>query len=210
MAKQLGFYFDSSICVNCKVCQVACQDKNDLPPHLRWRRVLQYGGGDWLPHPSRPGLFIPNQVFSYAVSISCNHCEKPACVEVCPTGAMTKRSDGIVFVDQNNCIGCRYCEWACPYSAPQYNDIEGVMSKCNFCMDLIDKGEKPACVSACVMRALDFGDIEELRARYGNLAAIEPLPDASITSPALVITPHRHAQASGSGTGRVLNLPEEL
>jgi anaerobic dimethyl sulfoxide reductase subunit B (iron-sulfur subunit) len=138
------------------------------------------------------------------------HCEKPACVHACPTGAMTKREDGIVFVDQKLCIGCRYCEWACPYGAPQFIEEQGVMSKCNLCMDLIDEGGKPACVEACVMRALDFGDIEELRAKYGDLAAIEPLPDASITQPAMVITPHKHAQASGNGTGRILNLAEEL
>jgi anaerobic dimethyl sulfoxide reductase subunit B (iron-sulfur subunit) len=210
MAKQLGFYFDSSACVNCKVCQIACQDKNNLPPHLRWRRVLTYGGGGWMPHPSQPGMYVANNIFSYAVSLSCMHCERPACVENCPTGAISKRDDGIVYIDQDKCIGCRYCEWACPYGAPQFIEERGVMSKCNFCMDLLDQGGRPACVDACVMRALDFGEIDELRAKYGDMAAIEPLPDASLTQPAVVITPHKHAQKSGTGTGRILNLQEEL
>jgi anaerobic dimethyl sulfoxide reductase subunit B (iron-sulfur subunit) len=122
---------------------------------------------------------------------------------------MTKRADGIVLVNEDQCIGCRYCEWACPYGAPQFNDKKGVMSKCNFCEDLLAKGENPACVDSCVMRALHFGELEELRAKYGTANAIEPLPDASLTSPALVLTPHRHAQISGKGTGKILD-PEEM
>jgi anaerobic dimethyl sulfoxide reductase subunit B (iron-sulfur subunit) len=87
---------------------------------------------------------------------------------------------------------------------------KGVMTKCNFCEDMIAKGENPACVDACVMRAIKFGELSELRAQYGNVNALEPLPDAKITQPAVVITPHKHAQTRGNGTGRILNLPEEL
>jgi anaerobic dimethyl sulfoxide reductase subunit B (iron-sulfur subunit) len=207
MAKQYAFYFDGSACAGCKACQASCKDKSNLPVGVIWRRVLHYGGGGWV---QKDGFWVPNNVFAYSVSISCNHCEKPACVEVCPTGAMTKRSDGIVYVEQTKCIGCRYCEWACPYSAPQYHEEKGVMSKCDFCKDMIDQGQNPVCVDACTMRCLHFGELEELRAKYGTLAAVEPLPDASITRPSLVITPHKHAQATGKGTGRILNLPEEI
>jgi len=84
------------------------------------------------------------------------------------------------------------------------------MTKCTFCEDLLAKGENPACVDACVMRCLDYGELEELRQKYGALAAIEPLPTAEITQPSLVITPHKHAQLSGQGTGRILNLAEEV
>jgi anaerobic dimethyl sulfoxide reductase subunit B (iron-sulfur subunit) len=138
------------------------------------------------------------------------HCQNPACVQACPTGAMSKDENGIVSVNQDQCVGCRYCEWACPYGAPQFIEELGVMSKCNFCKDLVSQGEKPACVAACVMRALDFGEIDELRAKHGSQASIEPLPDSALTRPSVVITPHKHAQASGTGTGRILNLPEEL
>jgi anaerobic dimethyl sulfoxide reductase subunit B len=207
MAKQLAFYFDAKICTACKVCQVACQDKNNLPAEIRWRRVLQYGGGSWI---SQDGFFVPNNVTAYSMSFACMHCEKPACMEVCPTAAITKRQDGVVLIDQTKCIGCRYCQWACPYGAPQFRADLGVMTKCTFCEDLLAQGQNPACVDACVMRALDFGDLEELRQKYGNVNAIEPLPTADITKPALVITPHKHAQMSGKGTGRVLNLPEEV
>jgi anaerobic dimethyl sulfoxide reductase subunit B len=207
MAKQKAFYFDSSACIGCKVCQVACQDKNNLPAGLLWRRVFSYGGGSWV---QQGETMLPNDIFVYSVSTSCQHCEKPACLEVCPAAAISKRDDGIVLIDANKCIGCRYCQWACPYGAPQFNDEIKAMTKCNFCYDLQDQGLNPACVDACVMRCLDFGDLDELRQKYGDLAAIEPLPTSSITNPSLVITPHKHAELSGQGTGKILNLPEEV
>ncbi len=210
MAKQLAFYFNADTCTACKVCQIACQDKNNLPAEIRWRRVLQYGGGSWVPDPNHKTMLIPNNVFAYAVSTACMHCEKALCAEVCPAAAITKRDDGVVLIDQDKCIGCRYCEWACPYGAPQFDETAGVMTKCTFCEDLLAQGEQPACVAACVMRALDFGELDELRAKYGVVNAIEPLPEAEISQPALVLTPHRHAQVSGTGTGRILNLPEEV
>ena len=83
------------------------------------------------------------------------------------------------------------------------------MTKCNFCEDLLAEGETPYCVAACVMRALDYGELSELQAKYGNVDAIEPLPAADLTDPALVITPHRHAQISGEGTGEIIATAEE-
>jgi anaerobic dimethyl sulfoxide reductase subunit B len=203
MAKQYGFYFDSSSCMGCKACQVACKDKNDLPVGMNWRRVLQYGNGGWVPQGK---FYVPTSTFVYSLSMACNHCENPACVNVCPTTAMSKRADGIVLVNQDLCIGCRYCEWACPYSAPQFNEAKGVMTKCNFCEDLLAQGQNPACVDACPMRAIEFGEITELRAKHGTMSEIEPLPAASVTKPNLVVTPHRHAQLSGKGTGKILDL----
>ncbi len=206
MAKQLAFYFDASACMGCKTCQVACKDKNNLSLGVNWRRVHQYGGGTWVP---QGNFTVPNNTFVYSVSVACNHCEKPICVEVCPTQAMHKREDGVVLIDADKCIGCRYCEWACPYSAPQFNETVGKMTKCNFCEDLLAKGENPACVDACPMRALNYGDIGELRSKLGTVSAIEPLPEANLTFPSLVITPNRHSQASGKGTGKILDLVEE-
>jgi anaerobic dimethyl sulfoxide reductase subunit B len=83
------------------------------------------GGGWW-----REGDAWLNDVVAYNISMACNHCERAACVEVCPTGAMHDRGDGIVLVDAARCIGCRYCEWACPYGAPQYDAAAGCMTKC--------------------------------------------------------------------------------
>lgn len=207
MANQLAFYFNASACTGCKACQAACKDKNNSPLGVIWRRVYHYGGGNWM---QKDGFWTPNGVFAYSVSMACNHCEKPTCMEVCPAGAISKRSDGVVTINAELCIGCRYCEWACPYGAPQFDEQAGYMTKCNFCNDLLDQGQNPACVDACTMRCLEFGDLAELRAKYGDLNAIEPLPDSGFTQPALVITPHKNAQLSGSGIGRITNLPEEV
>jgi anaerobic dimethyl sulfoxide reductase subunit B (iron-sulfur subunit) len=209
MAKQLAFYLNTSACNGCKVCAIACKSKNALPVGINWRRVTDYGGGSWVQHPSSPSLVLPNNVFAYSVSIACQHCENPLCVDVCPAAAMYKRDDGVVLIDADKCIGCRYCEWACPYGAPQFDAEAGVMTKCTFCEDLLAQGQAPACVDACVMRALEFGELDQLRAKYGTVNAFEPLPPGEITEPALVLTPHRHAQAVGMGTGQVLGLPEE-
>jgi len=210
MAKQLAFYFDASACGNCKACQIACQDKNDLPAHLRWRRVLQYGGGDWMLSSQQKDMMVPANVFAYSVSASCMHCEDPLCMKCCPVKAIVKRDNGVVVIEEDACIGCRYCEWACPYGATHFDEEANVMTKCNFCEDLLAKGENPACVDACVMRCLDYGELDDLRAKYGKLNAIEPLPPSDITNPALVVTPHKHSQMSGNGTGAIMNLEEEL
>jgi anaerobic dimethyl sulfoxide reductase subunit B (iron-sulfur subunit) len=207
MAKQLGFYIDQNYCTGCKACQTACKDKNDLPVGVTWRRVVEYTGGAWTTD-TDAGTFEPN-VFTYYTSISCNHCDDPICVKVCPTQAMHKGDDGIVSVDASKCVGCRYCEWACPYGAPQFNPESGVMTKCNFCSDYLAEGKDPACVAACPSRVLKFGEVAELRAQYGDTANIEPLPDPSLTKPNLVITPHRQAQTTGAGTGHIAN-PEEI
>jgi anaerobic dimethyl sulfoxide reductase subunit B (iron-sulfur subunit) len=207
MANQKAFYFDATGCVDCKACQIACKDRSSLPVGVMWRRVFQYEGGSWV---WQDGVRTPSNVFAYSVSSACNHCQNPVCLQACPAQAISKRDDGIVLIDQDKCIGCRYCEWVCPYGAPQFNEEIGKMTKCDFCYDLQDAGQNPACVDACVMRVLHFGELDELRARFGSEADIEPLPSASITQPALVIKPHKHAEQSGTGTGRIVNLPEEL
>lgn len=205
MGKQLAFYIDTSMCIACKTCAIACKDKSNLPVGINWRRVHQYGGGSWIPHAMRPDLVVANNVFAYSMSVSCMHCENPACVASCPTQAMTKRADGVVLVNQDQCVGCRYCEWACPYGAPQFDQAKGVITKCNFCEDLLAQRQNPACVDACVMRAIDFGELSDLRAKYGNLMDVEPLPASWMTHPSVVITPHKHAQTSGQGTGKILD-----
>jgi anaerobic dimethyl sulfoxide reductase subunit B (iron-sulfur subunit) len=209
MTEQLGFYFDASACNGCKACVIACKSENALPVGVNYRKVIQYGGGNWLPHPEDKTIMVPTGLFVYSLSAACMHCEDPLCVENCPAKALTKRDkDGVVVVDSDICIGCRYCEWCCPYGAPQFDDESGSMVKCDFCVDLLDAGQEPFCTSACVMRALEFGPMDELRAKYGGVSAIEPMPSSDITGPCIVITPHRDSQLSGNGTGRILEMEE--
>jgi anaerobic dimethyl sulfoxide reductase subunit B len=203
MAKQLGFYVNLANCTGCKACEIACKDRKDLPVGVRWRRVYEYGGGEWVQDGDQ---MVPKGVFSYFVSTACMHCAKPICMEVCPSSAMQKRDDGIVVINTEQCIGCRYCSWACPYGAPQFNEEAGVMTKCDMCVELQAKGENPACVDACPYRALEYGEISDLRAKYGNLIDPAPMPDPSLTGPSIVYTPHKDTRTTGTGGGQVLNI----
>jgi anaerobic dimethyl sulfoxide reductase subunit B len=191
-----AFTFDASACTGCKTCQVACKDQNGLPLGMLWRRVYEVSGGTW----DRRGAAWTNTVFAYNMSIACNHCEDPACVAACPTGACTVRDDGIVWIDEGRCAGCEYCAWACPYSVPQYARDTGRMTKCDFCRDLVDEGLPPACVSSCPMRALGITEVAHDRPlpSGGPRALWEapasehpyPLPPFSRTRPQLALTPH--------------------
>ncbi len=173
---------------------VACKDKNDLASDRAFRRVYEVRGGGFQPD----GVAWSHNVFAYTLSLSCHHCSDPICVTNCPTTAMTKRAeDGVVVVDTSKCIGCGYCAWSCPYSAPQMNTASGQMSKCDFCIDLLAKGEDPVCVATCPLEAIKYGDINDLRKEYGTLADVLGLPDSKLTKPNLVIKAHQGAQKRG-------------
>ncbi|HAY7096746.1 TPA: DMSO reductase like molybdoenzyme iron-sulfur subunit YnfG, partial [Shigella sonnei] len=120
--------------------------------------------------------------------------DDPACTKVCPSGAMHKREDGFVVVDEDVCIGCRYCHMACPYGAPQYNAEKGHMTKCDGCYSRVAEGKQPICIESCPLRALEFGPIEELRQKHGTLAAVAPLPRAHFTKPNIVIKPNANSR----------------
>lgn len=178
MAK-MGFYFDMSSCIGCKTCQIACKDKNDLRIGMFFRHVHHYEVGQY-PH-----------MGTFNRSATCNHCESPACVAACPNGSMhILEEDGTVQHDYSKCIGCKYCVEACPYGVPMYDSELGQAVKCNACIELRGNGEQPACVSACPMRALEFGPIDALEARHPD--AVRPLPilpEPSITRPCTIINP---------------------
>ena len=179
---QKGFYLDMKTCIGCKTCQIACNDKNNLEVGTLFRKVYEFEGGSY-PKP-----------WAYTFSLSCNHCAKPKCVENCPTGALAKRADGIVTHDKAKCIGCKLCTWSCPYGAPKYIEKQGKVGKCNMCADLVDQGQNPACVDACLMRALEFGELDDLRKKYGTVADVNGLPDSQSTQPSLVLNPTNEAR----------------
>lgn len=192
---QLGFYINQSLCSGCKACTVACKDKNELDVGLNFRRVYTHEEGAYL---QQPGGGVVSNIKAYYFSISCNHCANPACVETCPTGAIKKRSeDGVVTINQDICAGTQLCIKACPYGSPQYNKKVFKSNKCDFCIDLQEKGEDPVCVATCPMRAIEFGPIDELRKKYGKTDQINGMPNPSITKPNIVITPHRDAVLKG-------------
>jgi len=147
--KQHGFHFTADNCIACHACEAACSEKNDNPAHLAFRSVGYVEGGTY------PAYQRMN------ISMACNHCDNPVCLKGCPTRAYTKFAEyGAVLQDPDICFGCGYCTWVCPYNAPQLDPVKGQVSKCNMCVDRLEVGLKPACVSACLGGALEFGVIE--------------------------------------------------
>lgn len=182
---QYGFYIDLVKCTGCKTCVIACKDAHSLPVGTNYRKVIEFVEGDWKKDAS--GAWVQD-VRGYYVPIACNECADPACVKVCPTKAHFKReSDGLVLIDEKKCIGCGACAQACPYGAPVLDETAHKMHKCGACADRLAQGLLPICVEACPQRAIEFGEISELRKKYGENADIAPLPSSNTTKPSLVI-----------------------
>jgi len=139
-----GFLLDLHRCVGCGECVLACRIENGRAATAAWRRVLPL---NLRRHPRGPTYFL---------SVACHHCEEPACLKGCPSEAYEKRPDGIVIHHADLCLGCRYCEMTCPFGTPQYDEGQGVVSKCHLCAHRVDAGRLPACVAACPTEALRF------------------------------------------------------
>ncbi len=171
--KQHGFFFTADNCIGCHACEAACSEKNDLPDHIAFRSVGYVESGSY---PSYNRMNI---------SMACNHCDDPVCLKGCPTRAYTKFAEyGAVLQDPDICFGCGYCTWVCPYNAPQLDPVKGSVSKCNMCVDRLEVGLKPACVSACLGNALDFGVIENTpENREQSNTTIPGFPNPEITQP---------------------------
>jgi Fe-S-cluster-containing dehydrogenase component len=179
--KKLGLVIDLDTCVGCHACATNCKEWNTsghsapLP--------------DYEPYQAKPDGVWFNRIHSYEAGEgaagrtvhfprSCLHCEKPACVEVCPTGASYKRAeDGIVLVNAEICIGCQLCAWACPYGAREFDEDAGVMKKCTLCIDRIynenipEAQRIPACVATCPTQARHFGDLGDPDSKVSRLVA---------------------------------------
>jgi Fe-S-cluster-containing dehydrogenase component len=136
-------------CIGCHGCEVHCKTNKRLPvgPFLCTINTtpLQAIGG------------IPRVEFTFN---TCRHCDAPLCLPVCPTGAMVKREDGVVFIDREACIGCMACRKACPWEIPEQNPDDGKAVKCDLCIDRLDAGLKPACIAKCTTHALQLVALE--------------------------------------------------
>ena len=151
---QYAILTDLNRCVGCLGCSVACKVVNGVEIGSFWNKVLRIG-----PFPDGEGAQFPD-VYTYFLPVTCQHCENPACVAVCPTGASHKLPDGTVQIDKEKCIGCQFCAMACPYGVRYLNETERVVEKCTLCEQKIAQGELPQCVAQCGGRARFFGDLD--------------------------------------------------
>jgi len=174
---QWGFGFEPARCIGCQACVVACQQSHGLPPAVRWRSMEKLP-----PNAGQRDLRF--------LSWSCMHCQEPACLAACPATAYIKRlADGIVLHLDDRCMGCRYCTWACPYGAPQYDESAGIVTKCDYCVERLQEGLEPACVETCFGGALAFGTMEALEERGFSLTWFPGLPDTRLTRPSFKLRP---------------------
>mgnify|MGYP000973059726 CR=1 FL=1 len=209
--KSLGLVIDLDRCVGCHACATACKEWNaggiagpltDHEPYgadptgVWFNRIHTFEAGDG---GEGRTVHFPR---------SCLHCETPACVTVCPTGASYKRAeDGIVLVNEDLCIGCKLCSWACPYGAREFDDHEGVMKKCTLCVDRIynenlpEEDRQPACVMACPAKARFFGDLSDPASEVSELVAARDgydlMPELDYRPTNKYLPPRRCMSAAG-------------
>ncbi|GAB6171373.1 4Fe-4S dicluster domain-containing protein [Paradesulfitobacterium aromaticivorans] len=183
MTKKYGMVIDLKRCIGCHTCEIACKLENDVPMGMYWNRILTEGGK----YMDTPKGEYPNVQRGY-LPLACQHCENAPCVKVCPVAATYKSEDGRVLIDYERCIGCRYCMAACPYNVRVFNWQEpvripdfdygsadtpkrkrGIVEKCSFCEQRVNKGEQPFCVEVCPARARHFGDLNDPSSEVAQL-----------------------------------------
>ena len=179
---QYGFYFDQGRCNDCQVCAAICKDWNGVPAGpAKWVRMYKWEEGTW-PQLSKYTLFAP-----------CYHCENPVCVDAAKGAVYKEPKYGAVLIDPLKATsGALRDAWeACPYGAIVFDSdaSDATASKCTMCVDRLEQGLKPVCVLSCPMRALDFGPLDDMKQKYGNVRDMHALPSSTTTQPAVIFKP---------------------
>jgi formate dehydrogenase iron-sulfur subunit len=207
---RMGFFTDTSVCIGCKACEVACKEWNGVPEDgLNWTGWSHDNSQGLSADTWRHVAFIEQRVpvggnvanlqrddenFRWLMSSDvCKHCTHAACLDVCPTGAIFRTEFGTVVVQADICNGCGYCVPACPYGVLDKREDDGRIFKCTLCYDRLEVGQEPACAKACPTDSIQFGELEELRARAGR--RVEQLHEAGVSEARL----YGHDAADGVG-----------
>jgi formate dehydrogenase iron-sulfur subunit len=218
-----GFFTDSTLCIGCKACEVACKEWNDVPVDgLNWSgfsydNTGSLGYATWrhvkfVEGQVQPGLGgnSPDQLSWEFSSDVCKHCEVAGCMEACPTGALVRTEFGSVYLQPDVCNGCGYCVVSCPFGVVQRSPDDGRAFKCTFCTDRQKAGLEPACAKACPTKSIMFGKLNELQAhaqeRLEDLHKIG-MKDAQIYDPKETSVGGIHAFFLIRGDARMYNLP---
>lgn len=219
-----GFLTDSTLCIGCKACEVACKEWNQIAEdglewsghsydhtqalgHSTWRHVQFVETRPEAGVGGNSGEQPPAWSFSSDV---CKHCEKAGCLEACPTGAIVRMEFGAVFVQPDICNGCSYCVVSCPFGVVQVNEADGRAFKCTFCSDRQSAGLKPACAQACPTESIKFGNLDDLKAEgQARLRTLEErgIHDAVLYDPSDTSVEGVHALFLVRGDPRTYNLP---
>jgi formate dehydrogenase iron-sulfur subunit len=171
---RMGFFTDTSVCIGCKACEVACKEWNAVPESpLRFSgasydNTLELGADNWrhVAFVERGQAAPDGDGMRWLMSSDvCKHCTSAACLEVCPTGALFRTEFGTVVVQQDVCNGCGYCVPACPFGVIERREQDGRAFKCTLCYDRLKDGMEPACAKACPTDSIQFGEVDELRER---------------------------------------------
>lgn len=235
MVKHVGMVIDQDKCVGCWTCAVGCKAINDEPLGYWWNRILttEPNSSAQVAASATPAIDVPHGVFPNLevayLPVACQHCNNAPCQKVCPVGATFRREDGVILIDYERCIGCRYCLAACPYGVRIFNwgpgervpdfiigygeDYRtegrlvfepvrpmGVMEKCTLCVERIDVGEEPFCVTVCPVGARVFGDLDDPQSEVSTLineeGATQLLAQLG-TDPNIYYLPVRHPDKIG-------------
>ncbi len=222
-AQTTGFFTDSTLCIGCKACEVACKEWNNVSAdgynwtgfsydntgavgHSTWRHVK------FVENTPTPGIGgnASDQITWEFSSDVCKHCEVAGCLEACPTGSIVRTEFGGVYVQPDVCNGCSYCVVACPFGVVQKNEEDGRAFKCTFCYDRQKVGLQPACAKACPTESIMFGPLDQLRVRaQERLQQLHSngMTDANVYDPTQTSVKGLHAFFLVRGDPRAYNLP---
>ncbi|MGI9102452.1 MAG: 4Fe-4S dicluster domain-containing protein [Terriglobales bacterium] len=218
-----AFFTDSTLCIGCKACEVACKEWNGVEEdglhwsgfsydntgavgHSTWRHVKFVEG---TPAPGLGGNSAEQITWEFSSDV-CKHCEVAGCLEACPTGSIIRTEFGGVYVQPDVCNGCSYCVVACPFGVVQKNEQDGRAFKCTFCYDRQKVGLTPACAKACPTESILFGPIEQLKTRaQERLKQLhsQGMADANIYDPTETSVKGLHAFFLVRGDPKAYNLP---